>query len=548
MPRAWLIPLPSGIPLEPLELKSAAKGRSVVIGRNKDCDLALPVQAEEVSRRHAELFHQNGEWCVTDLGSRWGTFINGISIQAHRPVPLGEGDLLRIHPWTFRFSRDRTSKTGSVAVDDGTTTMIRTFGGQQSEPLRQDMLNLLLEGSSAIQAAANEGELAAVLLDLARRGTGLGNATVLRALDADGGIDTVLAKSGADHGKQHAMRFSRSLLAAAAQGSVAEFSGGAQANPSHSILQSNTAVAICAPLMVGNTVAAYLYLDSRGGAAEGVKLLRPNASGFCQALCRMGGLALANLKRIDIERRAAHMEAELNSAAAAQRWIFPREPITAHPFVCVGKNQPGGYLGGDFFDAQVLADGRLAVSLGDVSGHDAAASVLMTAAQSFLHASLADHSDLAGAVASLNAFIQPRCPQDKFLTLWAGIFDPLRMSLDYVDAGHGLAALLKADKSLQWLDENGGLPIGVDLSLPYQTATVQLSPGERVLVISDGVIEQFNADDGQRRQFGKDGVRGVVEAGQGNDLLKHLFETLNGFAGGNRYSDDVTGILVQWSG
>jgi serine phosphatase RsbU (regulator of sigma subunit) len=260
----------------------------------------------------------------------------------------------------------------------------------------------------------------------------------------------------------------------------------------------------------------------------------------------MGGLALANLKRIDIERRAANLEAELSAAAAAQRWIIPREPIIANPFICVGQNRPGGYLGGDFFDAQVLADGRLAVSLGDVSGHDAAASVLMTAAQSFLHASLANHGDLAAAVVSLNAFIQPRCPLEKFLTLWTGIFDPRRMSLDYVDAGHGLGLLLKVDKSFQWLDKNGGLPIGIDLSLPYETATVQLSPGERVLVISDGVIEQFNADDGQRRQFGKEGVQAAVNAAQGDDLLQQLFQALDRFAGGKGYSDDVTAILVQW--
>jgi phosphoserine phosphatase RsbU/P len=547
--RAWLIPLPSGIPLEPFELMPAAKNRSVIIGRNKDCDLPLPGQAEAVSRRHAEFVYQNGQWRVADLGSRWGTLVNGVTIQPHRPVPLSDGDLLRIHPWTFRFSRDGTSTIGSVAVEDGNSTMVRTLVGHPAEPLRQDMLNLLLEGASAIQAATDESKLAAVLLDLARRGTGLGNAAVLRALDANGRIDSVMASSGPGHAQQPAMRFSRSLLAAASQGVVAEFSDSAQANFSHSIVQANVAVAICAPLMLGTTVAAYLYLDSRGGAAEGTKLLRPSASGFCQALCRMGGLALANLKRIDIERRAAHMEAELNAAAVAQRWILPREPIAAEPFICVGQSQPGGYLGGDFFDAQVLSDGRLAVSLGDVTGHGAAASVLMTAAQGFLHASLAAHGDLVRAIASLNAFIQPRCPQDKFVTLWTGIFDPRQMSLTYVDAGHGLAMLSKADKSFQTLDENGGLPIGIELNFPYQSATAQLSPGEQVLVISDGIIEQFNAEalpDGQRRQFGQDGVRAAVKDAQGDDLLKYLFQALEGFAGGKGYSDDVTGILVRW--
>jgi hypothetical protein len=549
--RAWLIPLPSGIPLEPLELTPAARNRSIVIGRNKDCDLPLPLQAEKVSRRHAEFVHQNGQWRIADLGSRWGTVVNGVKLQPNRPVFLSEGDLLRIQPWTFRFSRDRKSTTGSVAFDDGNATMVRTLVGEPNEPLRQDMLHLLLEGASAIQSAVDESALAAVLLDFARRGTGLDSATVLRALDANGGIDAIMATSGSGHARQPAMRFSRSLLAAASQGAVAEFSGIAQADVAQSILQSNVAMAICAPLMLGTTVAAYLYLDSRAGPEESPGLLRPNAAGFCQALCRMGGLALANLKRIDIERRAAHMEAELSAAAAAQRWILPRKPVTADPFICVGQSQPGGYLGGDFFDAQVLPDGRLAVCLGDVSGHGAAASVLMTAAQGFLHASLTAHGDLARAVNSLNAFIQPRCPSGTFVTLWTGIFDPRRMSVDYVDAGHGYAMLLKADKSVQTLDENGGIPIGIDLNFQHQTAAAQLSPGERVLVISDGIIEQFSPEalpDGRRRQFGRDGVLAVVAEAGGDDLLKQLFQALDRFAGGKGYSDDVTGILVQWPG
>ena len=547
--RAWLIPLPSDIPLEPLELMPTARNRSIVIGRNEHCDLPLPLQAERVSRRHAEFVYQNGQWRVADLESRWGTSVNGVSLRPHHAVPLSEGDLLRIQPWTFRFSRDRTSTRGSVAVDDGNTTMVRTFAAEPSEPLRQDMLNLLLEGSSAIQAAADESKLVAVLLDLARRGTGLDNATMLRALDANGRIDAVMASSGAGHAHQPAMRFSRSLLAAAAQGSVAEFSGNDQIDVSQSILQSNVSMAICAPLMLGTTVAAYLYLDSRGGDMQRPRHLRPNAAGFCQALCRMGGLALANLKRIDIEHRAGLMEAELNAAAAAQRWILPREPIKAGPFICVGQSQPGGYLGGDFFDAHVLADGRLAVCLGDVSGHSAAASVLMTAAQGFLHASLTAHGDLARAVNSLNAFVQPRCPSNTFVTLWTGIFDPLRMSLEYIDAGHGYALLLKPDKSAQILAENGGLPIGIDVSLPYYTAKAQLSPGERVLVISDGITEQFSAEalrDGQRQEFGLEGVRALIAAAEGIDLLKQLFEALEKFAGGKGYSDDVTAVLVDW--
>jgi sigma-B regulation protein RsbU (phosphoserine phosphatase) len=174
----------------------------------------------------------------------------------------------------------------------------------------------------------------------------------------------------------------------------------------------------------------------------------------------------------------------------------------------------------------------------------------MTAAQGFLHASLEAHGDLTRAVNCLNAFIQPRCPSETFVTLWTGIFDSRRMSLEYIDAGHGYALLIKPDKSVQPLAENGGLPIGIELGNPYQTATVQLSPAECVLVISDGIIEQSSAEvlrDGERQQFGQEGVRAVVAAThQGDNLLNQLFQALHAFAGGKGFSDDVTGVLVHW--
>ena len=173
----------------------------------------------------------------------------------------------------------------------------------------------------------------------------------------------------------------------------------------------------------------------------------------------------------------------------------------------------------------------------------------MTAAQGFLHASLTAHGDLARAITSLNEFIQPRCPPDTFVTLWTGIFDPRRMSLDYVDAGHGYAMLLKADASIQMLDENGGIPIGVDPTFTFQTATAAAPPRGRVLVFSDGLVEQTAngvSPDSPRREFGKVGVYAAIDGCDGDNLLEHLFQELGTFAGGTGYTDDVTGVLVQW--
>ena len=158
---------------------------------------------------------------------------------------------------------------------------------------------------------------------------------------------------------------------------------------------------------------------------------------------------------------------------------------------------------------------------------------------------------MARAVTALNVFLEPRCSGDKFITLWTGIFDPQQMSLEYVDAGHGYALLVKAaDKRVQSLDEHAGVPVGAASDFQYETATAQLAPGDRALLFTDGIVEQVSEEAmraGERQQFGIDGVARIIEENSGEDLLTRLFQALHAFAGGKGFTDDVTGVLVQCS-
>jgi serine phosphatase RsbU (regulator of sigma subunit) len=535
-----------------LELKGAAGG--VVLGRHEECPVRLPADADKVSRQHARFVEQGGQWRISDLQSRWGTYVNGVKIPPLKELPVDEGDLVRIVPWTFSFTTHGVPKRGLLAVDDTATnaTMIRSVGEEKAKPLQDELLNLLLESASAIHAAQDEKSLAMLLMDVACRGTGLPNAAVLRALDASGRLQVLSSRVGPslhpDAGGSGGALFSRSLLAAASQGAVAEISSASGGSISQSAIQMKIDAAICVPLMLGSTVAAYLYLDSRGGAEHAA--LRSHASSFCVALSKIAGLALANLKRMDIERRSAHIEAELTAAVTAQRWILPRNLVKSAPFTCAGSSRPGQYLGGDFFDALILPDGRLVVTLGDVSGHGIAASVLMTASQGFLHAALADHGDPARAVTDLNMYIHPRRAEGKFITLWVGLFDPGQMTLTYVDAGHGYALLIKQDNSFEKLSVGEGLPIGIMPDSTYSTSTAPLPSGGRVLVISDGLVEQFEPEpsaDGKRRQFEVTGVQAAIAATpRGQDAIAKIFEAVYKFAGTKSLSDDATAVMVTW--
>lgn len=540
--RAWLVPV-AGPALPPLEIEGKAAG--AVVGRSDGCDLMLPADADGVSRFHCRLSHARGIWTLADLKSRWGTFLNGMRLPDGDERRLADGDLIRISPWTFTFSTTPPRRKGMLAVDDtaGGATLVRGVAVPGNRGLADDLTALLLEGAAALHDAPDQRTLAEALIDIAARGTGLPNASFVVPVDTEGRIDVVATKVPADGASDPApTAYSRSLIAAASAGEVVELADGAQDAPAAaSILRLGIRSALCVPLTLGQTVAAYLYLDAR---AAGRGTLRPGASAFAVALGRIASLALANLKRVEMERRQALLDADLAAAAEAQRWILPPRAGRVGPLRYTGLSRPGQTLGGDFFDVIPLAGGRLAVTLGDVTGKGVEASVLMTAAQGFLHAALTHgHPDPARAVTALNRFVSPRRPASRFVTLWVGVFDPAAGTLTYVDAGHGYAVMVDPTGALIPLDSNAGVPAGVVDDFEYQSATVPLS-SRGVLVVSDGIIEQFGGF--PRAQFEMDGVRRALAAAPAEqDLIDALFAEVIRHAATEHLADDATAVWVR---
>jgi len=264
----------------------------------------------------------------------------------------------------------------------------------------------------------------------------------------------------------------------------------------------------------------------------------------------MASLALSNLKRIDIERRQVFIESELRAAAMAQKWILPQRESRVGNFFCLGESRPGQFIGGDFFDVIPIGPNKLAIAVGDVTGKGIAASVLMTASQGFLHAALSQHGDVGRAMTALNQFINPRRPDHKFVTAWAGVFDLEAQTLTYVDAGHSYAVMQADDGSFTQLDCGGGLPVGVMDDSQYESTTISLAPGGRVVIVSDGIIEQMGMvqrDDGTivRDQFELNGVKKSVIL-SGDDVIAPLFAAVINHAGTSNLSDDATAVMVKW--
>ena len=544
---AYLVPV-SGPELGTVELPAHA--RTLILGRHEACELKLPVAAEQVSRFHARLAQsESGQWSIADQQSRWGTFVNGRRLEKNDELPLSEGDLIRIAPWTFSFSKT-AKKRGLQLSDDTGQTVVRPVTADQQQPLARELLTLLLEAAASVHTAADEKQLAQRVIEGAARGTGLQNAFVLRPLDTAGQYEVLASSMSGDAGAQRPT-FSRSLLAGASGGQVVEVSTTRESSMSQSMVQLRITAAMCVPLMLGTTPAAFLYLDSRATGATTAGI-RPDASAFATALGHIASMALANLKRSEMEKREAEMKSDLNAAAAAQQYILPARRHTFARIGIEGESRAGKTVGGDFFDVIELDEShdRIGFAVADVTGKGMAAGVLMSTTQGFFHSRLVStQGDVAASVRQLSAFINPRRPANKFVTLWAGVIDTAKMTLTYTDAGHGFGILRQADGTLIALDQGDGLPVGIEPDWEYHAVTLPLGPGDTIVVVSDGIVEQFGTvthATGQitREQFELSGVRNVINQ-KPDDLVEAMYQAVIQHAGTDQLADDATIIVVR---
>jgi serine phosphatase RsbU (regulator of sigma subunit) len=535
---------------------------------------ALHLNDPAVSRDHARLSFRpssgldesaNGEWVLGDTGSTHGTWLNGVRLRAGRQYHLRGGDLIVIGPWTLLAvdpSAPRQPGTTLATVSD--TAMVGAVvtplapGGGEALPLQA--LQLLQRCSERIHAARNEADVVEAALETALAGTSFTRAAFLRPMTDDELID-VVALRGSESGDPPAPQFSRALIREAATGGPAYLTRGPRPQAAGTVpTEVDRVVVLCVPMMVESMLAGFIYLDSALNASQGDQS-PAEAGAFPIALARLAAMGLANLMRIDIERRQERMEAELHAAAEAQRWLLPQRQGRCGPFTYVGETRPGQYIGGDFFDIIPLTGQRLAVVVGDVGGKGIPVSVLVSASLGFLHACLEQRGDAAAAVTAINRLYQSRLAHSRFLKLWVGVFDPAGQALDYVVAGHGCAMIAFADGRWELLTAGKNTPVGMKPDAEYCAQSVALTPGGRALILSDGFVEQ-RADDSSSEQdedsrsadqdaqpecFGISRAQEcLLGERMGTDEIVALFSALEQHAGTTVFDDDATAVVVRW--
>ena len=500
------------------------------LGRDPSCELQLAHPA--VSRRHACVEFRDGAWWVSDLGSRHGTMVNGHRLEKDGSERLCHGDLLGIPPLVFRvdLGEGLLGNVAATMVESAASESVERVSKRELGTLAAHRLDVLMNAASAIAEAADEPCLRAVVVDVLLAGTALGRAAILRPIDNQSDTLDVLevrVPPGVE-----ARAYSRTLITHALGGEVVRLNDEPDLRAAVSIVGAGVQQAICAPVLLDGVVQALLYVDAvQSGSGES------DAAAFCGAIARLYGLAIANLKRAELEVRQAQLLVEMEAARNVQERLMPATAGVVGGVSYVMYSQPGRVVAGDLFGIDQVSDTAVTAYLGDVAGKGVGAGMLMASIQAALAMEVRGDAPPNEIVERLNAYVAAHSSGAEFATLFLIVIDHATLRATMVDAGHGYAALIRKGE-ISVLASDGGPPVGAVDGLPYAATEIDVLPGDRIVLYSDGVAEQQNPkgeEFGVERAF--EALRG---AANGEEDVAQLVTALRAFASSDHFADDVT--------
>lgn len=244
------------------------------------------------------------------------------------------------------------------------------------------------------------------------------------------------------------------------------------------------------------------------------------------------------------------MKRDLEIAREIQSWLVPSHPPEVPGADIAFATRPQNSVAGDYYDAfyphaDAGNEGKVMVVIADVAGKSVPAALLMATLQASLRTIAGEDAPLADLVARLNRYACAHSLDGRrFTTAVLSEYDPASRHLTYVNAGHNAPILRRADGTLEKL-EVGGLPLGIQSPIRYETATLDLRPGDALIFYTDGVVEAFNEEN---VEFGDDRWLNVIRAlpeVNAQESLQFLMKRVDDFAGATRQSDDITCLVFR---
>ncbi len=257
-------------------------------------------------------------------------------------------------------------------------------------------------------------------------------------------------------------------------------------------------------------------------------------------------LSAAQKHQLERERLAAELEA----AGRIQSSLHPPGgTVRRGPYAVTGYQRPAAEVGGDYFDAIELPDGRLGIVIADVSGKGLAGCLVTFMLAALVRVMREREASPSALLLEVDRYLRPVLERGAFVTVWYGVLDPLSGDLTFASAGHLPTVVRRADGRIE-THESKGTPLGLlhprILAKNLRDVTLRLAPGDLLLQLTDGFTEA--ARPGDDAQLGLDGVTAVLAesgAGEPEAFVARLCERTEAWTHGSVPDDDQTAIVVR---
>ena len=258
---------------------------------------------------------------------------------------------------------------------------------------------------------------------------------------------------------------------------------------------------------------------------------------------------ISNLKETTAIKE--RMESELKIARTIQMSFLP-QVFPAFPdrreFDLYARLEPAREVGGDLYDFFLVDRDTLFFAIGDVSGKGVPAALLMAVTKRLLKAVTVTGMAPDEVLARVNLELCRDNDEMMFCTMICGMLDLRTGECRYSNAGHNEPVLVRAEGKAEWLKLPPGMIIGIDVNTVFETRKAVMSPGDTLLLYTDGVTE---AENSLEELYSPERLLAAVEsaaAKRPEELSAHILNSVQDFSGDTPQSDDITILAIQFKG
>jgi len=297
---------------------------------------------------------------------------------------------------------------------------------------------------------------------------------------------------------------------------------------------------LCAPIQLKERILGVIYVDNR--FQDGI--FSQADLDLLSSLASSAGIAIENARLYQIAIEKGRMQRELQMAREVQISLIPPETPHLPGWEFAACWKPANEVSGDFYDFIPLPSGKLGFIVADVSDKGMPAAMFMALSRSIIRSVAGQNGFPSEDITKANRLICQDAAEGMFITLFYAEIDPHNHLMTYVNAGHNPPFFIKNQQKKPIILKRTGMAAGVESDIKYQQKTVEFSPGDVLLIYTDGVIDARKED----TSYGLENLKKTLIQYRGvsvDEMIAGLETEICDFVGTDTPFDDITLLAVK---